>query len=181
MEITGLRQLDLKEVDVDLKPMPMQIDLSMKYHLDKLKGTGTYKLKGKALSVVPIKGHGPFYIQIEDIRGFVNITLAHNGTQFVVDSLKFDLHFNKLKHYFQNLNFKGLSRVTNTIMNGFSKQLVYKVLIKNENVMNSVKRKLSSIIDRRLYKLHQNIMDYIGSYVGLKSSSSSSSSSPDSD
>ena len=176
MEIIGLRQLQLQEVDVDLKPMPMQIDLSLKYHLDKLKGVGTYKLKGKALSVVPIKGHGPFYIQIEDIRGFVNMSIAHNGTQFVVDSLKFDLHFNKLQHYFQNLIFKGLSRMTNTIMNGFSKQLVYKVLIKNENVMSDVKRKLSSIIDRRLYKLHSNIMDYITSYVGLKSSSSSSSS-----
>lgn len=150
----------------------MKIDLNLKYDLAKLRGNGIYKLKGKAFSVVPIKGQGPFYIQIEDIKGFVNLTIGHNGTQFVVESLKFDLHFNKLKHYFQNLIYKGLSRVTNTIMNGFSKQLVYRVLIKNESVMNDVKLRLSSIIDRRLYKLHSSIMNYFGSYVGLKSSDS---------
>lgn len=115
-------------------------------------------------------GNGPFYIEIQDIRGFVNLTISHNGTQFVVESLNFDLHFNKLKHYFQNLIYKGLSRVTNTIMNGFSKQLVYKLLIKNEGLMNDVKKKLSSIIDKRLYKVNSDIMNYVGSYVGLKGS-----------
>ena len=115
-------------------------------------------------------GNGPFYIEIQDIRGFVNLTISHNGTQFVVESLNFDLHFNKLKHYFQNLIYKGLSRVTNTIMNGFSKQLVYKLLIKNESLMNDVKKKLSSIIDKRLYKVNSDIMNYVGSYVGLKGS-----------
>ena len=172
MEIVGLSKLQLREVDVELRPIPMKIDLNLKYELDKLRCNGIYKLKGKALNnLVPIKGHGPFYVQMEDIRGFVNLTIGHNGTQFVVESLKFDLHFNKLKHYFQNLILKGLSRVTNTVMQGFSKQLVYKVLIKNENLMNDVRKKLSSIIDRRLYKVHSNIMNYIGSYVGLKSSS----------
>ena len=57
-------------------------------------------------------------------------------------------------------------------MNSFSKQLVYKLLIKNKSIKEDVKLKLSSIIDKRLYKLHSNIMNYVKSYVGLNSSES---------
>lgn len=55
-------------------------------------------------------------------------------------------------------------------MGGFSKQLVYKLLIKNENLMNDLQRKLSSIIDKRLYKINSDIMKYVGSFVGLNGS-----------
>lgn len=54
-------------------------------------------------------------------------------------------------------------------MNGFSKQLVFK-LLKNQSAMGDVEKKLSNIIDRRLLKLHNNITNYIKSYVGLNSS-----------
>lgn len=77
LEIVGLSKLRLREVDLELQPVPpMKFDLSMKYALPRLRGNGHYKLKGKAFNIVPVKGNGPFFIEIENIDGFANLTIG---------------------------------------------------------------------------------------------------------
>lgn len=47
MQISGLSKLQLREVDLELQPVPpMKFDLALKYYLPKLRGDGFYKLKG---------------------------------------------------------------------------------------------------------------------------------------
>lgn len=167
MQVKGFKQLKLHDVDVRLHLFSALLNMTTKYQLDQLRLDGEYGLQGKALSLIPVKGKGEFWVQMQQISGFMNISIAYNGTQFAVKDLAYDFYFVKLKHYFKNLVARGFSKIANTVMSSFSKQLVYRALINNDQTREQLTEKLKFQIDKQLKKMNKLLMNKAYSYVGL--------------
>ena len=167
-QVRGLKQLKLMNVDVRLHLFSALLNITTNFWLDKLRLDGRYELKGKALSLIPIKGKGDFWVEMEQLTGFMNISIDHNGTQWAVqDRIVYDFNFAKLKYYFKNLVARGFSKIANTVMNGFSKQLVSRALMKNDQAREQLGEKLKHKIDKQLKKMNKLFVKKAYSYVGL--------------
>uniref|UniRef100_A0A8D9BXL7 Protein takeout n=1 Tax=Cacopsylla melanoneura TaxID=428564 RepID=A0A8D9BXL7_9HEMI len=119
MKIYGAKNMDVKDVKVDVKNQK----LTMKLHFPKIYMTSDYDMNGKVL-VLPIKGNGKCtgnFTNVDAIVFFKGKPYTKNNKQFikVEDAPKVTIKLGNSKMHFDNL-FNGnqeLGRSTNKFLN----------------------------------------------------------------
>jgi len=112
-----------------LKNLRVNITISTDLRLD-----GRYKLKGKALSFIPVEGDGVFVIKIKTLKFYAHTFLSYNDKagaggekedQLLLKDLDMEVRYNDLDFEFQNLMGGGVVGSTiNVIINVLGEEIV---------------------------------------------------------
>lgn len=119
-------------------------------HFEFIKATGKYKLDGKAMRIIPIRGNGNLLLETHGVSGHLKLHLLVNPLNQIlkVQSLELDLSVKKIKVNFENLINPKLSQLINEIINWIAKPLFEKVL--KEKLNQKFSEELKKVIDKKL-------------------------------
>lgn len=124
--VTGLSLLTVTSLHLDLSALTMDLRAFMPY----LKIDGDYSLNGIVLTVFPIYGDGPFYVQVFDVTmaGNGSLGLDETGNYVQLTSLNMDATFATMVVNFENLLGGGdLGDTLNSIMSALGVAIYEKV------------------------------------------------------
>lgn len=116
IELTGLRDLKIEEMKLNLGLMKMKVDMVIPL----VRIEGLYALNGR-IAFFPIHGGGDFWMNVSHLQIFAKTGLIKNKYgQLIVSDIELDVENDDIELHFDNLGSQRLSFVMNSILNKLS-------------------------------------------------------------
>ena len=153
LQLTGLRNLKVHKVKLDLGEMKINIEMSIPL----VRMIGDYSIDGK-VTFFPIMGNGNFWFNITELKLNGLVSLKRNSkNQLQVDDIKLDADSEDLSLNFENLlGGGGLSTLSNTILNELSGLMFERI---TNSITSELSKDLTNYVDKQLQNVKLDVVN----------------------
>ncbi len=152
--VTGLSTIDFPKLSFDDK----QFKVSATATVANLKGTGTYKLDGTAVTIIPLTGDGDVTVEVDGVTMTIGLVVStFDITKLTAKVTVEDISFavGSIKVNLTNLEGGGdLGKILNQILNLLGKKIFDAA---EPAISHALEGALQSIINEELKKLHPSV------------------------
>ena len=153
LELTGLRNLKVHKVKLDLGETKINIHMSIPL----VRMQGLYSIDGK-VTFFPISGDGSFWFNITELKmyGLIELKRDEKG-QLSVSDIKLDADSDDLSLHFDNLLGEGsLSTFSNTILNEMSGLMFERI---SASITSELTKDLTAYVDKQLQNVKLDVVN----------------------
>lgn len=149
VSVEGLSGFILEDLNADLQNLSLRFDLT----IPNIKANGNYKIDGKIIKIIPVRGNGTFWVESKNLSVAAVASIQNTDDDHLQLSEDFDItmDFDKAEIFLEN--FLGGGRWTEVllkIINDISKDLFVKFLPLLKKELN---KSLLKVINKHLMKL----------------------------